>query len=74
MTPDSEESGDTEGKSRREDESEIVCTDLSEKEKLEILKEIHDSPYWWASRSQCISCTTRLISVAQFTTVLIVTQ
>jgi len=38
--PDSEESGVTEGK----DESETVCRDLSEKEKLKILKEIHDSP------------------------------
>jgi len=34
MIPDSEESGDTEGKRGREDESETVCTDLSDKEKL----------------------------------------
>jgi hypothetical protein len=44
MIPDGEESGDTEGKRRGEDESETACTDLSDKEKLEILKEIHDSP------------------------------
>jgi hypothetical protein len=44
MTPDREESGNTERKSRGEDESETACRDLSEKEKLEILKEIHDSP------------------------------
>jgi hypothetical protein len=43
MTPDREESGNTERKSRREDESETACRDLSEKEKWEILKEIHDS-------------------------------
>jgi hypothetical protein len=31
-------------KCEREMKSEPVCKDLSEKEKLEILKEIHDSP------------------------------
>jgi len=41
MIPDSEESGDTEQKCRG---SETACTALSQKEKLEILKEIHDSP------------------------------
>jgi hypothetical protein len=44
MTPDREESGNTERKSRGEDESETACRDLSEKEKWVILKEIHDSP------------------------------
>jgi hypothetical protein len=36
--PDSEVSGDAERKLRGEDESEPACRDLSEKEKLEILK------------------------------------
>jgi len=44
MEPNSEESVVTEGKRKGKDESETVCTVLSEKEKLEILKEIHDSP------------------------------
>jgi hypothetical protein len=44
MIPDSEESGDTEGKRRGEDESETARTDLSDKVKLEISKEIRDSP------------------------------
>ena len=44
MKPESDESGNTEGKHKGIDESEIVCRDLSEKEKLEILKEFHDSP------------------------------
>jgi hypothetical protein len=43
MILDSKESGDTEGKRRGEDESETACTDLSDKVKLETLKEIHDS-------------------------------
>jgi len=43
VIPDSEESGDTEGKCRGEDESETACTDLCDKEKLETLKEIYDS-------------------------------
>jgi hypothetical protein len=42
-TPCSEESGGTVRKPRGEDESQTACTDVSEKEKLEILKEIHDS-------------------------------
>jgi len=45
MKPDSGDSGVTEGKRKGKDESETVCRDLSEKEKLEILKEIHDSPF-----------------------------
>jgi hypothetical protein len=44
MIPDSEKSGNTERIRRGEDESETACRDLIEKEKLEILKEIHDSP------------------------------
>jgi hypothetical protein len=44
VTPDIEESGNKERKRRGEDESETACRDLSEKEKLEILKEIHYSP------------------------------
>jgi hypothetical protein len=44
MTPDSEEPRDTERKRRGEGESETAYRDLSELEKLEILKEIHDSP------------------------------
>jgi len=44
MTPDSEELGNTESKRRGEEESEKACRDLSEKEKLKILKEIHDFP------------------------------
>jgi len=43
MIPDSEESGDTGGKHRGEGESETACTDLSDKENLDILKEICDS-------------------------------
>jgi len=42
--PSSEVPGNTERKPRREDESETACRDLIEKEKLDILKEIHDSP------------------------------
>jgi len=41
---DSEESGDTEEKRRGKDELETACDGSSDKEKLEILKEIHDSP------------------------------
>jgi len=44
MKPDSAESGVTEGKRKGKDESGTVCRDLSEKVKLEILKEIHGSP------------------------------
>jgi hypothetical protein len=44
MIPDNGELGDTERKRRGEDELETACTDFSYKEKLEILKEIHDSP------------------------------
>jgi hypothetical protein len=44
MTPESEELENTERKRRGEDESETAYRDLSEKEKLEILKETHDSP------------------------------
>jgi hypothetical protein len=44
MILDSEESGNTEGKRRGEDELETACTDLCDKEKLETLKEIYDSP------------------------------
>ena len=42
--PSSEVPRNTEGKPRGEDESETSCRDVSEKKKLEILKEIHDSP------------------------------
>jgi len=42
--PDSEGSINAEVKREREMKSEPVCKDLSEKEKLEILGEIHDSP------------------------------
>jgi hypothetical protein len=44
MIPDSEEPGNTERKRSEEDESQTACRDLNEKEKIEILKEIHDSP------------------------------
>jgi len=40
MKPDSEESGVTERKHKDKDESQAVSRDISEKEKLEILKEI----------------------------------
>ena len=42
--PDSKGSINAEVKREREMKSEPVCKDLSEKEKLEILKKIHDSP------------------------------
>jgi hypothetical protein len=35
----------TEGKCKKKTESEISCRKLGEKEKLDILKEIHDSPF-----------------------------
>jgi len=44
MIPESEGSGDTERKCRGEGESETACRYISGKEKLEISKEIHDSP------------------------------
>ena len=44
MILDSEGSGDTERKHRGQDESETACRDFSKNEKLEIQKEIHDSP------------------------------
>jgi len=44
MIPDCEESGDTEMKRNEEDESDTAFTDLCEKGKLEISKEIRDSP------------------------------
>ena len=44
MITDIEESGDTEEKQGGDDELVTACTDLSDKEELEILKEIHDSP------------------------------
>lgn len=42
LIPDSEESGDTEEKRRGEDELETASIGFGDKEKLEILKEIHD--------------------------------
>ena len=44
MITDIEESGDTEEKRGGDDELGTACTDLSDKEEFEMLKEIHDSP------------------------------
>jgi len=44
MKPDTRESAVNDRKRKEKDELQTVCRDLSEKEKLEILKEIHDSP------------------------------
>jgi hypothetical protein len=44
ITTNSEESGDTEEKHGGSDKIETACAEVSAKEKLEILKEIHDSP------------------------------
>jgi hypothetical protein len=44
ITTNSEESGDTEEKHGGSDKVETACAAVSAKEKLEILKEIHDSP------------------------------
>ena len=43
VTPDNEDLGDTEEKRGGEDGLETACTNFSYREKLEILKEIHDS-------------------------------
>lgn len=44
MIPDIEESWDTEEKCRGDDELGTTCTDLDDKEELDILKEIHNYP------------------------------